>query len=46
MPTSVLFNYRDGKYAIDSGSKTGHAEKNILTWLVGQVYGKDGQNLI
>ena len=46
MPTSVVFNYRDGKYAIDSNSKSGHPEKNILTWLVGQMCGNGEQNLI
>ncbi|KAJ6584886.1 mitochondrial protein Pet127-domain-containing protein [Mycena capillaripes] len=31
MPTSVLFNYKDGVYAIDSDSED--TSKNILTWL-------------
>ncbi|KAJ7644071.1 mitochondrial protein Pet127-domain-containing protein [Roridomyces roridus] len=31
MPTSVLFNYKDGVYAVDSDSED--ASKNILTWL-------------
>ncbi|KAJ7780564.1 mitochondrial protein Pet127-domain-containing protein [Mycena maculata] len=31
MPTSVLFNYKDGIYAIDSDSED--SSKNILTWL-------------
>ncbi|KAJ6557409.1 mitochondrial protein Pet127-domain-containing protein [Mycena vulgaris] len=31
MPTSVLFNYADGVYAIDSDSED--SSKNILTWL-------------
>ncbi|KAF7291574.1 hypothetical protein HMN09_01248500 [Mycena chlorophos] len=33
MPTSVIFNYKDGTYAIDSDSDD--TTKNILTWLVG-----------
>jgi hypothetical protein len=32
MPTSVIFNYKDGIYAIDSDSED--TSKNILTWLV------------
>ncbi|KAJ7784643.1 mitochondrial protein Pet127-domain-containing protein [Mycena metata] len=31
MPTSVLFNYKDGIYAIDSDGDD--ASKNVLTWL-------------
>ncbi|KAF7365292.1 hypothetical protein MVEN_00401000 [Mycena venus] len=31
MPTSVIFNYKDGVYAIDSDSED--TSKNILTWL-------------
>ncbi|KAJ7640535.1 mitochondrial protein Pet127-domain-containing protein [Mycena rosella] len=31
MPTSVLFNFKDGIYAIDSDSED--SSKNILTWL-------------
>ncbi|KAJ7134543.1 mitochondrial protein Pet127-domain-containing protein [Mycena epipterygia] len=31
MPTSVLFNYKDGVYAIDSDSED--SSKNVLTWL-------------
>nr|GAT60363.1 predicted protein [Mycena chlorophos] len=31
MPTSVIFNYKDGTYAIDSDSDD--TTKNILTWL-------------
>ncbi|KAJ7147506.1 RNA processing-related protein, mitochondrial RNA degradation [Mycena crocata] len=31
MPTSVIFNYADGVYAIDSDSED--TSKNILTWL-------------
>ncbi|KAJ7505395.1 mitochondrial protein Pet127-domain-containing protein [Mycena galericulata] len=31
MPTSVLFNYKDGIYAIDSDSED--SSKNVLTWL-------------
>ncbi|KAJ7459785.1 RNA processing-related protein, mitochondrial RNA degradation [Mycena latifolia] len=31
MPTSVLFNYQDGVYSIDSDSED--SSKNILTWL-------------
>ncbi|KAH0586325.1 hypothetical protein H2248_007572 [Termitomyces sp. 'cryptogamus'] len=34
MPASVLLNYRDGRYAIDSDSdKEQFADKNILTWM-------------
>jgi len=34
MPSSVLFNHKDGTYAIDSDSdRAGQAEKNILTWM-------------
>ncbi|EEB95415.1 hypothetical protein MPER_05620, partial [Moniliophthora perniciosa FA553] len=34
MAASVLFNYNDGVYAIDSDpSKAEEAEKNILTWM-------------
>ncbi|KIL67829.1 hypothetical protein M378DRAFT_177093 [Amanita muscaria Koide BX008] len=34
MPSTVVFNHKDGTYAIDSESdKAGHAEKNILTWM-------------
>ncbi|KAF7299066.1 hypothetical protein MIND_00854900 [Mycena indigotica] len=32
MPTSVVFNYKNGSYAIDSDSDI-DASKNILTWL-------------
>ncbi|KAK7048290.1 mitochondrial protein Pet127-domain-containing protein [Favolaschia claudopus] len=31
MPTSVIFNYKDGVYAIDSDSED--SSKNVLTWL-------------
>ncbi|KAF7346212.1 hypothetical protein MSAN_01848100 [Mycena sanguinolenta] len=31
MPTSVIFNYKDGVYAIDSDSED--TSKNVLTWL-------------
>ncbi|KAF9468569.1 mitochondrial protein Pet127-domain-containing protein [Collybia nuda] len=33
MPSSVLFNYKDGVYAIDSAGDPALADKNILTWL-------------
>ncbi|KAF8349333.1 mitochondrial protein Pet127-domain-containing protein [Amanita rubescens] len=35
MPSTVIFNYRDGRYAIDSdaGVNTGQADKNVLTWM-------------
>jgi hypothetical protein len=35
MPASVVMNYNDGVYAIDSDAeKSSDAEKNILTWMV------------
>ena len=48
MPSSVIFRYRDGRYAIDSdgGVNSGQAGKNVLTWMVSQTC-KDGEvNLI
>ena len=44
MPSSVIFNYRDGRYAIDSdaGVNTGQSDKNVLTWMVSQTC-KDGE---
>ena len=38
MPASVVLNYNDGVYAIDSDAeKSCGAEKNILTWMVRSV---------
>lgn len=35
MPSTAMFNYKDGRYAIDSGGESGESSsKNILTWLV------------
>lgn len=35
MPASVVMNYNDSVYSIDSGSdKESHTDKNILTWMV------------
>lgn len=35
MPASVLLNYKDGAYAIDSAyHEKDDPEKNVLTWLV------------
>jgi hypothetical protein len=34
MPASVLLNYKDGVYAIDSFSETDDPDKNVLTWMV------------
>ena len=35
MPASVLLNYKDGVYAIDSAYSGGSdPDKNVLTWLV------------
>jgi hypothetical protein len=35
MPVTVVMNYNDGVYAIDSDSgNSGVGEKNILTWMV------------
>ncbi|KIK69607.1 hypothetical protein GYMLUDRAFT_33983 [Collybiopsis luxurians FD-317 M1] len=33
MPASVIFNYHDGVYSIDSSSKSSDADKNILVWM-------------
>lgn len=38
MPASVILNFKDGVYAIDSDSeKPGDTDKNILTWMVSMV---------
>lgn len=38
MPVSVLLNYKDGVYAIDSvHNDADDPDKNILTWLVGRA---------
>lgn len=34
MPSTVLFHYKDGQYAIDNAGENGESSKNILTWLV------------
>ncbi|KAF9454738.1 Pet127-domain-containing protein [Macrolepiota fuliginosa MF-IS2] len=34
MPASVQFNYKDGRYAVDTaGEKNGESDKNILAWM-------------
>lgn len=37
MPTSIVFNYKDGIYTIDSDGKDDATDKNILLWMV-RVY--------
>lgn len=40
MPASVVLNYEDGVYAIDSThSEKDDPDKNVLTWLVGRGFG-------
>lgn len=39
MPSSILMNYKDGVYAIDSDSDIpGASEKNVLTWMVSFLF--------
>ena len=42
MPASVLLNYRDGVYTIDSSfSEKDDPDKNVLTWLVSPKSGRE-----
>lgn len=39
MPATVLLNYKDGVYAIDSHSpEYDDPDKNVLTWLVSNFF--------
>ena len=38
MPTSVVLNYKEGVWLIDSDKTEELAEKNVLTWMVSIVY--------
>lgn len=37
MPTSVVLNYKEGVWLIDSDKTEELAEKNVLTWMVSTV---------
>lgn len=37
MPTSVVLNYKEGVWLIDSDKTEELAEKNVLTWMVSAV---------
>lgn len=37
MPTSVVLNYQEGVWLIDSDKTEELAEKNVLTWMVSTV---------
>lgn len=37
MPTSVVLNYKEGVWLIDSDKTEELAEKNVLTWMVSIV---------
>jgi len=46
MPASVVLNYKDGVYAIDSGySERDDPDKNVLTWLVSLKSGREDLQL-
>jgi len=38
MPTSVVLNYKEGVWLVDSDKTEELAEKNILTWMVSALY--------
>jgi hypothetical protein len=38
MPTSVMLNYKEGVWLIDSDKTEELADKNVLTWMVSAVH--------
>ena len=38
MPTSVVLNYKEGVWLVDSDKTEELAEKNVLTWMVSPIY--------
>ena len=38
MPTSVVLNYKEGVWLVDSDKTEELAEKNVLTWMVSAIY--------
>lgn len=47
MPATVILNYRDGVYAIDSDSDSPEAtDRNVLTWMVSRHHSHVNTELI